>query len=109
MARKCTRLPSSSINDAPTPLHNSCARRTISSNTGCVSSGVLDITFSTSIVADCCSISFAELAVALRQSLGPFAQFAQQPRVLHRDHRLGGKVLQQALSPFSENARTSCR
>jgi hypothetical protein len=37
-------------------LHSSFARRAIKSNTGCVSSGVLDITFSTSMVAACCSI-----------------------------------------------------
>ena len=37
-------------------LHSSTARRTIRSNTGCVSPGEADIAFSTSIVADWCSI-----------------------------------------------------
>ena len=36
-----------------------------------------------------------QIAVQLPDLLGALAQFAQQPRVLHRDDRLGCKVLQQ--------------
>jgi hypothetical protein len=36
-----------------------------------------------------------QTAVQFRHFVGPLAQFAQQPCVLHRDHRLRGEVLQQ--------------
>ena len=38
------------------PLHSSLARRTIKSNTGCALPGEADMAFSTSMVADWCSI-----------------------------------------------------
>ena len=38
--------------------------------------------------------ALAEFAVARGQFVGALLQFAEEPRVLHRDHRLGGEVLQ---------------
>ena len=52
------------------------ARRTIRSNTGCGSPGEADIAFSTSMVADCCSIRspYSLLRVPVRQSAWPAPQ-----------------------------------
>ena len=36
-----------------------------------------------------------KLAVPAGDLIGARAQFAEQPRILHRDHRLGGEVLEQ--------------
>ena len=49
-----------------------------------------------------------EPAVEFCDLLGALAQFAQQPRVFHRDHRLRREVLQQR-DLLSENGRTSRR
>ena len=58
-----------------------CAFSSIASNTGARSPGEELITCNTSAVAVCCS--------SASRCLG------DEPRVLHRDHRLGGEVLQQ--------------
>ena len=52
----------------PGDSHNSAARRATRSSTGCGSPGEADIAWSTSIVAACCSIALAILAVAFRAS-----------------------------------------
>ena len=59
-------------------------------NTGCNSPGELEMTFSTSEVAVCCSS---------RSSVR--AQLVEQPRVLDGDHRLRGEV--------RTPARSACR
>ena len=64
-------------NDAP---HSRIALSSTASNTGARLPGEALITCNTSAVAVCCSS-------ASRCSV-------MQPRVLHRDHRLGGEVLQ---------------
>ena len=58
------------------------------SSTGCRSKVERLMTLSTSLVAVWYSSDSCKIAGAL-------AQFAEQPRVLHRDDRLGGEVLQQ--------------
>ena len=52
--------------------------------------------------------ALAEFAVARGQFVGTIPQLTQQPRVLHRDHRLGGEVFEQG-DFLSENGRTSRR
>ena len=66
----------------------------IASNTGSSSPGELEMTFSTSLVAVCCSSDSVEI-------VGALAQLVEQPRVLDGDHGLRGEVL----SP----ARSACR
>ena len=61
--------------------HSRIAFSSIASNTGARSPGEALMTCNTSAVAVCCS--------SASRCLG------QQPRVLHRDHRLGGEILQQ--------------
>ena len=58
----------------------------IALNTGARSPGELEMTFSTSEVAVCCSSD---------RSVGALAQLVEQPRVLDGDHRLRGEVLHQ--------------
>ena len=48
--------------------------------------------------------ALAECDVALGQFSGAVAQLAEQAGVLHRDHRLGGEVLQQGDLPVGERA-----
>ena len=38
----------------------------------------------------------AQFVLALTKFVGPGAEFVQQPRILHRDHRLGGEALKQS-------------
>ena len=45
-----------------------------------------------------------QIAVQLPDLLGALPQFAQQPRVLHRDHRLVGEGLQQLLLGLSDRS-----
>ena len=59
----------------------------IASNTGCNSPGERIMTFSTSLVAVCCSSASERSSV--------LAQLVQQPRVLDGDDRLGREVLHQ--------------
>ena len=57
-------------------------------NTGSSSPGELEMTFSTSEVAVCCSSDFGQI-------VGALAQLVEQPRVLDGDDGLGGEVLHQ--------------
>ncbi len=86
-ARICISAPSYSNSPTDMPLHSSCARRTIRSNTGCASPGEADIAFSTSIVAACCSI-FSPY------SLWRLCEGAISLGAGDRDHRLLGKGAQ---------------
>ena len=46
--------------------------------------------------------ALAEFAVARGQFVGALLQFAEQPRILDRDHRLGGEVFEQRNLLFGE-------
>ena len=103
--REWTSLPSNSNNPAEAPLHSSCARRVIRSNTGWVSSGEADITFSTSMVADCCSIRSPNSLLRCGQRRGARLQFAIRLGAADGDHRLLGEGLQQLDLAVGEAAR----
>ena len=60
----------------------------MASNTGSRSPGELEMTFSTSLVAVCCSSASVKI-------VGALAQLVEQPRVLDGDDGLGGEVLHQ--------------
>ena len=70
-------------------------------NTGCRSPGELEMTFSTSLVAVCCSSNFAQI-------VGALAQFVEQPRILDGDDGLRGEV-RHKLDLLVGEGRTSLR
>ena len=71
------------------------ARSTISSNTGCASPGEADITFSTSMVAACCSIRSPYSLLRCGQRRRALLQFAICLGAGDGDHRLFGEGPQQ--------------
>ena len=80
-ARRCRRPPSSSATSLALSRRRTRALvRAISSNTGCASPGEADITFSTSMVAACCSIRSPYSLLRRRQCRGALLQRAQRRR-----------------------------
>ena len=82
-----TRRLRSSDTDAELASQMRVAFSSMAWNTGSNSPGELEMTFSTSAVAVCCSSD--------SQIVGALAQLVEQPRVLDGDDRLGGEVLHQ--------------
>ena len=86
--RRAARAPSSMRNNMPKLASQMrIAFSSMAWNTGSSSPGELEMTFSTSEVAVCCSSASESSRCA--------AQLVEQPRVLDGDHGLGGEVLHQ--------------